>query len=387
MKSQINKTNSPQFSLYDQLNISNNASLEQIKTAYRKLAIIHHPDKGGDSDTFKNLSEAYQILSDPELREKYDQCNQIPDLILIPPLKVFSDCFNQWLSQYPLIDFIFKDSCHDIIELLNKHSEHPVISVLINSLTCSNNKLPTTDDFLQATNFFTSEWFNKMYPNQQHNPIECTLNKKVYVTLDDIYIGKRYPHQFSITNEDLKLSNDYRIINPDVLINIPLHHSGIDIETDLHIINQKYKTSYIQKVFVQLDVITTNNCNFYRIEEFDLLVYVDIFLEQLLTQEILCIPYFNKKMLRFNNPYNCNLRQLYKIDNIGLPNRHEKKRGNLYIFFNLIIHADQKSLVIPDFEQDYIYPLHLVETSAILKSENCQVNNIETYSPGGVIIK
>jgi len=378
-------------SLYEILEISSDASIDEIKTAYRKLALKHHPDKGGNEQTFKKLSEAYQILSNNDLREKYDQSQVIPETILIPPLKVFADCFNQWLSQYPLIEFIFKDSCHDVIDLLNKHSDNPVVKLLINSLTGSNNQQPTTDDLLRATNFFTAEWFRKIYPNQQNfNNEEFILNKKVYVTLEDIYIGKRYPHQFSITNEDLKLSNDYKIINPDVQINIPLHHSAIDIETDLHIINQRHATSYIQKVTVQLDVITINGSNFYRIGDYDLLVYVNITLEQFINQNILCIPYFNRKMLRFNNPFNCNLRQLYKIDNIALPNRQEKKRGDLYLFFNLIIHKEQQNMVIPDLSQGFIYPLHPVDTKIILKSEEMTASPendaFTVFSPSGLIL-
>src|SRR5581483_6918468 len=105
-------------SLYEILEIANNAKIEEVKTAYRKLALKYHPDKGGDENMFRILSEAYQILSNADLKEKYDKLHTIPDTVLIPPLKVFSDCFSQWLSQYPLIEFIFKDNCHDVIDLL-----------------------------------------------------------------------------------------------------------------------------------------------------------------------------------------------------------------------------------------------------------------------------
>lgn len=365
-----------ELSLYKILNLQQNATPEQIKSSYRKLALHHHPDKGGDQDQFKKLCEAYQILSNPELKEKYDQSIPIPESILIPPLKVFSDCFNQWLSQYPLVEFIFKDSCKDVINLLNENSDHPVIKLLISSLTGSTNYQPSTDDILQATNFFSAEWFKKIYPNQQISLYEdFTLNKKVYVAFDDIYIGKRYPHQFSITNEDLKLSNDYKIINPDVLINIPLHHSAIDIETDLHIINQRYENSYIQKVIVQLDVITINHPNCFRIGDFDLLIHINLTLQQLTQQKILTIPYFNRKVLSFFNPLNYNLRQLYKIDNVGLPNRLEKIRGDLYLLFNIILHKDQECLVIPEIKADYIHQLQPVDFRIILKSDETYIDD------------
>jgi DnaJ homolog subfamily A member 2 len=49
------------------------ASESDIKKAYRKLAVKHHPDKGGDEHTFKEINAAYKVLSDEELRAKYDK--------------------------------------------------------------------------------------------------------------------------------------------------------------------------------------------------------------------------------------------------------------------------------------------------------------------------
>ena len=59
--------------LYDLLNVSKNSTDEEIKKAYKKAALEHHPDRGGDSDKFKEISNAYSILSDPEKRQIYDQ--------------------------------------------------------------------------------------------------------------------------------------------------------------------------------------------------------------------------------------------------------------------------------------------------------------------------
>ena len=59
---------------YQILGVEKNASDEEIKKAYRKLAHQHHPDKqGGDDKKFKEINEAYQILSDRAKRSQYDQ--------------------------------------------------------------------------------------------------------------------------------------------------------------------------------------------------------------------------------------------------------------------------------------------------------------------------
>lgn len=57
---------------YSKLGINQNASDEEIKTAYRKMAMKHHPDRGGDEKKFKEIEEAYRILSDPEKRRMID---------------------------------------------------------------------------------------------------------------------------------------------------------------------------------------------------------------------------------------------------------------------------------------------------------------------------
>ena len=58
---------------YEILGIPKTASPDEIKRAYRRLALKHHPDRGGDSGEFKKMSEAYQILSDPQRRAQYDR--------------------------------------------------------------------------------------------------------------------------------------------------------------------------------------------------------------------------------------------------------------------------------------------------------------------------
>jgi len=58
---------------YDVLGIQKNASADEIKKSYRKLAKEHHPDRGGDEQKFKEISEAYETLSDSGKKANYDK--------------------------------------------------------------------------------------------------------------------------------------------------------------------------------------------------------------------------------------------------------------------------------------------------------------------------
>ena len=70
---------------YTTLGVNKDATQDDIKKAYRKLAAKHHPDRGGDTATFQEIAAAYEILSNPEKRQQYDN-----------PRPQFGDGFQQY---------------------------------------------------------------------------------------------------------------------------------------------------------------------------------------------------------------------------------------------------------------------------------------------------
>lgn len=58
---------------YETLGVARDASIDDIKKAFRKLSHQHHPDKGGDAQKFQEINAAYQILSNPDKRAQYDR--------------------------------------------------------------------------------------------------------------------------------------------------------------------------------------------------------------------------------------------------------------------------------------------------------------------------
>ncbi|CAA19014.1 DNAJ domain protein Caj1/Djp1-type [Schizosaccharomyces pombe] len=86
---------------YDILNISVDADGDTIKKSYRRLAILYHPDKNRENpeaarEKFQKLAEAYQVLSDPKLREKYDKLGKVgavPDAGFEDAFEFFKNLF------------------------------------------------------------------------------------------------------------------------------------------------------------------------------------------------------------------------------------------------------------------------------------------------------
>jgi molecular chaperone DnaJ len=85
------------MNLYEILQVDKHASLDDIKASYRKLAKIHHPDKNadGNDETFKQINQAYKILSDPKLKHRYDTTGQV-DEKPTPSFNNFHDIFNMF---------------------------------------------------------------------------------------------------------------------------------------------------------------------------------------------------------------------------------------------------------------------------------------------------
>ena len=84
-------------SLYDILSVPKNASIDDIKKAYRQLSLKHHPDKnnGASSTQYLEIQRAYQILSDPQKKAFYDRTGQDPDKTQTGGMPADFDIFSQ----------------------------------------------------------------------------------------------------------------------------------------------------------------------------------------------------------------------------------------------------------------------------------------------------
>lgn len=81
---------------YNILGVSKTATQDEIKKAYRKLVMEHHPDKGGDINKFTKVQEAYEVLSNPSKRQEYDS----PQAARYSSYTTFSENFGEPFEEF-----------------------------------------------------------------------------------------------------------------------------------------------------------------------------------------------------------------------------------------------------------------------------------------------
>lgn len=106
--------------LYKTLGVLKNATPEEIKTGYRSQSKVHHPDKGGDTETFKQIALAYEILSDPEKRQRYDSGEPV-DSITKSAVSIETHILRQLVKLFTNVVFATDVKHTDIVGHMKNH--------------------------------------------------------------------------------------------------------------------------------------------------------------------------------------------------------------------------------------------------------------------------
>lgn len=154
---------------YQILQLSKEATPDDIKQAYRRLALLYHPDKnGGDEEQFKRLHAAYQILRDPVTRKEYDE--SIEQNKPYDNFQMYMDFFDAMVS--PLLS-----KWKDIMENKKVHENE------ILQKNAKNNK--NTHEKCEKTQNFQENQKSHKRAKMQKN----TIRLKLVVELKDLYEG------------------------------------------------------------------------------------------------------------------------------------------------------------------------------------------------------
>ena len=126
---------------YDVLGVSKIATENEIKKAYRKKALHYHPDKGGDESKFREVNEAYDILSDKDKKYKYDSHGSYKIHENFDPMNLFNDIFMRHFAMSNQMDVfgmnhnnIFSDA-FSMDSLFDVHQSSPMVSQILSQTT------------------------------------------------------------------------------------------------------------------------------------------------------------------------------------------------------------------------------------------------------------
>ena len=279
---------------YNLLGIESNSTNYEIKKAYRKMSLDCHPDRNNNdlakSNLFKKISQAYEILSDPDKRKNYDETIKLSNLNNLNNLNNFNNIDNF-------------------------------------------NNFNNIDNFNNIENIFKSQLFSKLFSNLNHfdnfyNQNIPLIEKSVEISLEQSYSGISIP----IIIDKWRLENNNKIDFKETLY-LDLD-PGID---DGEVIFFKNKGNFVNKDLIgdiQVIVKIKNHNLFYR-NGLDLYYYKNITFKQSFCGFSFDLLFLNGKEYKINNKEgNIIYPGFQKIVNeFGM--KRNNKIGNLFIKFNI----------------------------------------------------
>jgi DnaJ-class molecular chaperone len=312
---------SPNSSFYDILEVPETASQDEIKKAYRKLSMIHHPDKNGNSqestEKFQKISEAYEVLGTPEKKKEYDMTNSNPFFKMMsqqglnPNMNQGMNPVDELFSSIFGMPFMSGGLGPDIQFMGSGMG--PNIRVFHNGRPVSNQGFGPGPN--QAFGF-----------QQQQRPAPITMN--INVPIDKILTGTTIP----VDIERWMIENGLKVFEKEtVYVTVP---KGID-EGEIILLKEKGNSiSDTNKGDIKIFIKIENDTEFKRSG-------LDLILEKSITvKEALCgftfeLKYLTGKTYTITNNSGNIISHGYKklIPNMGLS--RDSHTGNLLIIFDV----------------------------------------------------
>lgn len=340
---------------YDILQVNKNATKEEIKKSYKKLALHFHPDKNKDEnaiDKFKEIAEAYNTLSDDEKRKNYDMFGNNDEQFSGDPFSAFNDIFNQHMSSFMNMN-------------MNYEKEINIGDILSNLAGFSNFSSSSNFDIPNIPNIHVK--FHTMHKNPfsfpQHNvENEYNNNNNNNFQEEKITYAVEVPPEDIIINLDVSLEEIYSMKKREIVIdryrnknnsyklrskkiNIYLFDKEITLEKNG---NENENSSLKSDIIININNISHHK--FRRVNDYDILYIQEITLKEYYNNAYFIIKLPNNEILNITNDnFQKNKSLLQKIENKGIPylnntgnanaNANEKEYwnyGDLYIQYNIV---------------------------------------------------
>lgn len=337
---------------YQILGVKKNASTDQIKQAYKKLALKYHPDKCKQQNShqlFHQIHLAYQILSDNDKRKHYDNLSSDQKNNIIKAIKkIIRDMFDLTnLSQIIVDENIKKFLINNDHDTMRNYVYDKIYNSLISNFKVDDDDL--TSIFIKQDNINNDiekyydvmgddSIFESSVVSNTHTS-ETQLQISVPTTLDEIYSNKH--KELTIMRHKFDSCNNY-IMEEKKLI-VPLYDDKIIFFNE----GDEYssRNGIIEKGNIIVKIKCKKHHFIQRVNDYDLLLFLPITLFEIFYGFKKKIRYFNGEVIILNssNPF-----KEYKFDgdkleiileNKGLPyqltNNQSILRGKLIIYLLL----------------------------------------------------
>jgi DnaJ-class molecular chaperone len=362
------------MSYYDILNVNVDATTDEIRSSYKKLALVYHPDRNFEKKDkeiyekkFKLLSEAYQILSNSETRKKYDLNNNI---------NIKDIC--EFETPFDIFSSIFEDIPEEYINISNKFVYELMVSPTNDNISSKIlNKIPKTSEIYNIASILIEIFErNKLYAKEQHKQQQQEQQQQHQQQQPQQQQQEQQqqdtplqetPLTYATSNSNTNTVN-YKLTTENITTTIYVkleeiynnEIKKIDINRIRKNINNKYvkeKKTFIiplnkkQIIFAnEADEMYNHNAGniiiniapqshpiFKKYRKADLYMEIDVSLYEYYYGSIVSFMFLDEKIITIKNVgNNINKNDTHRIKNLGLPNENNKNnRGDLYIKFVL----------------------------------------------------
>lgn len=332
---------------YKILELERDASSEEIKKAYRKLSMIHHPDKNDSSEEsnvkFKQLAAAYETLSDPDKRRMYDMGIRSGggisfedfENININPFDIFNMIFGlsqqqqqQQQQQYNAgndYDFGLPPGFASFIKMGINPSQMSMPMPM---------PMPMQMPMGMGIHIINPEsGFSFQYPHHhtQNPPYKCEIIKKnIYITLEDAYTGI----ENHVVEEEQEEYNPNNKANNRIKVCIP---PGVNDKEVLIVSDPKMSASSIHVI------VNVEQHELFKRNDMDLIIEKEISLKESLCGLEFTIKHLNNKIFHLQHKDGTIIKDGVSktIQKLGMMNKN-KEVGNLVIIFK-VVHSEKLS--------------------------------------------